>query len=265
MFVHPQFDPVIFQIGPLAVRWYGFMYLCGFAAFWFLAAWRARRAGSFIKPEQVSDYLFYAILGVIIGGRVGSVLFYNFEHFIDHPAYLFKIWQGGMSFHGGLIGVLIVTWFYQRRHRWGFFRLADFIAPAVPLGLGLGRVGNFINAELWGRQTDVAWAMVFPQVDRLARHPSQLYQAFLEGLVLFVIVWFYSARPRAAGRVSAVFLIFYGLFRVLVEFTRQPDAHLGFIAFDWLTMGQLLSVPMMIAGFVIMFLAARGRFDKKPV
>ena len=264
MFVHPQFDPVIFQIGPLAVRWYGFMYLCGFAVCWFLALCRARRANSFIKPEQVSDYLFYAILGVIIGGRVGSVLFYNFEHFINNPGYLFKIWQGGMSFHGGLIGVLIATWFYQRKYRWGFFRLADFIAPLVPPGLGLGRVGNFINGELWGRPTEAPWAMIFPQVDQLTRHPSQLYQAFLEGLVLFVIVWFYSARPRAVGQVSGVFLIFYGLFRVLAEFTRQPDAHLGFVAFNWLTMGQLLSVPMIVAGFVIMLLAAGGRFDKKP-
>ena len=263
MFVHPQFDPIIFQLGPLAVRWYGFMYLCGFAAFWFLGVQRARRTDTCMKPDQVSDFLFYAVLGVILGGRVGSVLFYNFDRFIHDPIYLFKIWEGGMSFHGGLLGVLIATWFYQRKQGWGFFRLSDFIAPLVPLGLGFGRIGNFINGELWGRQTDMPWGTVFPQVDQLARHPSQLYQAFLEGFILFLILWLYSSRPKATGKISGLFLIFYGLFRFLVEFAREPDQHLGFVAFNWLTMGQLLSVPMIAAGILLFWLAGLGRFEKK--
>ena len=263
MLVHPQFDPIIFQLGPLAVRWYGLMYLCGFAAFWYLGTKRARKAGSFIHPDQVSDFLFYAVLGVIIGGRVGSVIFYNFNHFLENPLYLFKIWEGGMSFHGGLIGVLIATWLYQRKRQWGFFRLSDFIAPLVPLGLGFGRIGNFINGELWGRPTEATWGMIFPLVDNLARHPSQLYQAVLEGMVMFIVLWIYSAKPRATGSVSGWFLILYGAFRFIVEFARQPDDHLGFIAFNWLTMGQMLSVPMIAAGFLLLWLANKNVFEKK--
>ena len=261
MFVHPQFDPVIFQLGPLAVRWYGLMYLLGFLVFWLLGTRRAKKAGSFINPEQVGDYLFYAVLGVIIGGRVGSVLFYNFDRFISDPVYLLRIWEGGMSFHGGLIGVLLATWLYQRKYHWGFFRLADFIAPLVPPGLGFGRIGNFINGELWGRPTEAAWGMVFPQVDQLARHPSQLYQALLEGLLMFIILWIYSSNPRVTGAVSGWFLILYGVFRFIVEFARQPDEHLGFVAFDWLTMGQLLSLPMIIVGIILLWLAKRGVFQ----
>jgi|TARA_B110000238_G_scaffold201063_1_gene254400 phosphatidylglycerol:prolipoprotein diacylglycerol transferase len=263
MLVHPQFDPIIFQLGPLAVRWYGLMYLCGFAAFWYLGTKRARRAGSFIHPDQVSDFLFYAVLGVIIGGRVGSVIFYNFDHFLANPLYIFKIWEGGMSFHGGLIGVLIATWLYQSKRQWGFFRLSDFIAPLVPLGLGFGRIGNFINGELWGRPTESAWGMIFPLVDNLERHPSQLYQAMLEGVMMFIVLWVYSAKPRATGSVSGWFLILYGAFRFIVEFARQPDGHLGFIAFNWLTMGQLLSVPMIAAGFLLLWLANKNVFENK--
>lgn len=263
MFVHPQFDPIIFQIGPLAVRWYGLMYLCGFFVFWLLGRYRARKTGSFISTDQVGDFLFYAVLGVILGGRIGSVLFYNFDRFIQDPIYLLKIWEGGMSFHGGLLGVLVATWLYQRKYQWGFFRLADFIAPLIPPGLGFGRIGNFINGELWGREADVSWGMVFPQAgDALVRHPSQLYQAILEGLVLFLILWFYSKRPSAIGKVSGMFLIFYGLFRFISEFAREPDGHLGFIAFEWLTMGQLLSVPMIVAGVFILWLAHMKAFEK---
>lgn len=262
MLVHPEFDPIIFQIGPLAVRWYGLMYLCGFAAFWYLGVKRAKKENSFISSDKVSDFLFYAVLGVIIGGRVGSVMFYNVDHFLDNPLYLFKIWEGGMSFHGGLIGVLIVTWLYQNKHQWGFFTLADFIAPLVPPGLGFGRIGNFINGELWGRETDAAWGMVFPQVDQLLRHPSQLYQAVLEGLVMFVVLWVYSSKPRSTGAVSGWFLILYGVFRFVVEFARQPDEHIGFIAFNWLTMGQLLSLPMIVAGIILCWLANIGVFKK---
>ena len=261
MLVHPQFDPIIFQLGPLAVRWYGLMYLIGFAIFWILGTRRAKKTNSFILPEQVGDYLFYAVIGVIVGGRIGSVLFYNFHHFFQDPIYLLRIWEGGMSFHGGLIGVLIATWLYQHKYHWGFFRLADFIAPLVPPGLGFGRIGNFINGELWGRATDVSWGMIFPQVDQLARHPSQLYQAALEGLVMFVVLWVYSSKPRATGAVSGWFLILYGIFRFIVEFTRQPDEHLGFIAFNWLTMGQFLSLPMILAGIIILLLANKGVFQ----
>lgn len=263
MLVHPQFDPIIFQIGPLLVRWYGLMYLCGFAAFWYLGTLRARKTGSFIHPDQISDFLFYAVLGVIVGGRVGSVLFYNFEYFMRDPSHLFKIWEGGMSFHGGLIGVLIVIWLYQRKQGWGFFCLGDFIAPLVPLGLGFGRIGNFINGELWGRPTESSWGIIFPQVDQLARHPSQLYQAALEGGLLFLVLWIYSIKPRARGSVSGWFLILYGMFRFIIEFVRQPDQHLGFIAFEWLTMGQLLSLPMIAAGALLLWLAQRHIFEGK--
>lgn len=262
MLVHPQIDPIIFQIGPLAVRWYGLMYLLGFAAFWLLGRYRARQANSFITPEQVGDFLFYAVLGVIIGGRVGSVLFYNFDSFITNPLYLFQIWKGGMSFHGGMLGVFLATWLYQRKFGWGFFRLADFIAPLVPLGLGFGRVGNFINGELWGRATEAPWGMVFPFVDQLPRHPSQLYQAFLEGLILFLILWFASSKPKPIGTISGLFLIGYGLFRMLVEFVREPDQHIGYLAWGWLTMGQVLSLPMVLAGFLLIALARRGSFEK---
>lgn len=263
MFVHPQFDPIIFNLGPLAVRWYGLMYLCGFVVFWYLGKRRAKQANSFINQDQLSDFLFYAVLGVIIGGRIGSVFFYNFDQFLADPSYLFKIWQGGMSFHGGLLGVLLVTWLYQRKFKWGFFSLADFIAPLVPPGLGFGRIGNFINGELWGRQTDASWGMIFPQVDQLVRHPSQLYQAFLEGLVMFIVLWIYSSKPRATGAVSGWFLILYGISRFIVEFAREPDSHLGFIAFNWMTMGQLLSIPMILAGMLLLWMAKKGAFENK--
>ena len=264
MFIHPEFDPILLQIGPLAVRWYGLMYLLGFGAFWWLGCKRAAQKDSFMPVEQVSDFLFYAFLGVIIGGRMGSVFFYNFDYFLIRPFYLLEIWRGGMSFHGGLLGVIVAMALYQRKQGWGFLRLADFVAPLVPLGLGLGRIGNFINGELWGRATDLPWGVVFPQIDQIARHPSQLYQAFLEGLVLFAILWIYSSRPRLTGSVSACFLIFYGLFRFLVEYVREPDGHLGFVAFDFLTMGQLLSLPMIVIGLLLFYYAQRGTFVREP-
>lgn len=260
MFVHPEFDPIALQLGPLAIRWYGLMYLLGFLAFWILGRYRAARTHCFINPQEVGDFLFYAVLGVVVGGRVGSVLFYNFDYFLQHPMYLFEIWRGGMSFHGGLLGVIVTIAIYQSNKGWGFLRLADFIAPLVPLGLGFGRIGNFINGELWGRTTDVPWAVVFPQVDALARHPSQLYQALLEGIVLFIVLWTYSAKPRPVGAVAALFMLLYGVFRFLLETVREPDQHLGYVALDFFTMGQILSIPMIIIGAVMFSFAQRGIF-----
>lgn len=264
MFVHPQFDPILFQVGPVAVRWYGLMYLLGFGAFWWLGCRRAAQKDALMPVAQVGDFLFYAFLGVIIGGRMGSVFFYNFDYFLIRPVYLFEIWKGGMSFHGGLLGVIVAMGLYQHKQGWGFFKLADFVAPLVPLGLGFGRIGNFINGELWGRPTDYPWGVVFPQVDSLARHPSQLYQAVLEGVVLFVILWLYSSKPRLTGCVSALFLIFYGVFRFLIEYAREPDGHLGFVALDALTMGQLLSLPMIVIGVLLFYYAQRGVFEREP-
>lgn len=263
MLVHPQFDPIIIQFGPLALRWYGLMYLCAFAAVWWLGKIRARRNDSFILPKQVGDLLFYGVLGVIVGGRCGSVLFYNFSYFLENPVYLLQIWKGGMSFHGGLLGVVAALWLYQRKYNWGFLRLCDFIAPLVPPGLGFGRLGNFINAELWGRETDVPWAMIFPNVDQLGRHPSPLYQAALEGVVLFTILWIYSNKSRPVGSVSALFVLCYGVFRFITEFFRQPDDHIGFVALNWLSMGQILSLPMIALGVIVFWLAQRGVFSKE--
>ncbi|MBE01663.1 prolipoprotein diacylglyceryl transferase [Marinobacter lutaoensis] len=258
MLTHPQFDPIAVSLGPLKIHWYGLMYLVGFLAGWWLGRLRARRPGSPITEAQMGDLLFYLALGVILGGRFGYVLFYNFGAFLQDPLWLFRIWEGGMSFHGGLLGVILAMVWYGHKTGAGFWRLADFVAPLVPVGLGAGRIGNFINGELWGKPTDVPWAMVFPQApDALARHPSQLYQFALEGVALFLILWWFSARPRPRMAVSGLFLLCYGVFRFLVEFVRQPDPQLGYLAFDWLTMGQVLSTPMIAAGALLMFIAYR--------
>ncbi len=258
MLQHPQFDPVAIAIGPLKIHWYGLTYLVGFVAGWWLGRLRARKPGSPFNEEQLSDLLFYLALGVILGGRFGYVIFYNFSSFLADPLWLFRVWEGGMSFHGGLLGVMLAMWWYGRKVGVGFWRTADFVAPLVPVGLGAGRIGNFINGELWGKPTDVPWGMVFPNApDALARHPSQLYQFALEGVALFLILWWFSARPRPRMAVSGMFLVFYGLFRFLVEFVRQPDPQLGYLAFDWLTMGQVLSAPMILAGAGLVFIAYR--------
>lgn len=252
MLTYPSIDPVLLQLGPLAIHWYGIMYLIGFSLAWWLGLRRAHSAG--IEPFEVGDIVFFCVLGVVLGGRLGYVLFYNLGDYLAHPLSIFKVWQGGMAFHGGLLGVLVAVWLYARKSGYRFFALTDFIAPLVPLGLAAGRVGNFINGELWGRPTDLPWGMVFPTADEVARHPSQLYQAALEGVTLFVILWWFSRKPRPMMAVSGLFLIGYSSFRFFVEFFRTPDAHLGFLAFDWLTMGQLLSVPMFIAGVILMIL-----------
>jgi phosphatidylglycerol---prolipoprotein diacylglyceryl transferase len=248
MLVHPQFDPVAIQLGPLAVRWYGLMYLVGFALLWAAGRYRIRlNSGGVLREKDLDDALFYGILGTIVGGRLGYVLFYKFGDYVAAPWKVFYVWEGGMSFHGGFIGVVIaMAWFaWGRRQHW--LTITDFIAPLVPLGLGAGRLGNFINAELWGRPADVPWAMVFPNVDRLARHPSQLYEFALEGVVLFAALWWFSMKPRPRGAVSAAFLLGYGAFRFVVEYTREPDSFLGLLALGW-SMGQWLSLPMIVAG-----------------
>ncbi len=263
MLTYPDIDPVALHIdafeifgwtiGPLNVHWYGLMYLFGFAAAWAVGVYRAKKEWSPVQKSQVEDMIFYAALGVVLGGRIGYVLFYNLEGFLENPVELFRVWEGGMSFHGGLLGVIIAMWLYSRKIKRSFLVLMDFGAPLVPIGLGLGRLGNFIGGELWGRATDVPWGMVFPKdSEQLVRHPSQLYQAFLEGLVLFVILFWFSRKPRPKAAVAALFLILYGLFRFLVEFFREPDAHIGYM-FGWMTRGQLLSIPMILFGASIMY------------
>lgn len=258
MLVHPQFDPVAIHIGPLGIHWYGLMYIAGFLALLWLGRHRIRSNPACGWTEkQLDDVLFYGVLGVILGGRLGYVLFYQFEYYLSHPAGIFAVWQGGMSFHGGFLGVLAAMALYVRRHRLHWLALMDFIAPLVPPGLAAGRLGNFINGELWGRPTDLPWGMVFPQVDSMPRHPSQLYEFGLEGVALFALLWLYSTRPRPVGAVSGLFLLGYGTFRFLVEYTRQPDGFLGFLAFG-LTMGQWLSLPMILAGAGMMLWSHRA-------
>jgi phosphatidylglycerol:prolipoprotein diacylglycerol transferase len=249
MFVFPEINPIAFSLGPLKVHWYGLMYLIAFMSAWLIAYWRTQRYQLNWNSEQISDLIFYGALGVILGGRIGYMLFYNLHELLHQPWILFKIWEGGMSFHGGLIGVVIALWLFSRRYKKTFLEVGDFVAPIVPLGLAAGRIGNFINGELWGRVTDVPWAVVFPHVDNQPRHPSQLYELGLEGIVLFIVIWFYAAKPRPVGRVSGLFLIGYALCRLIIEFFREPDAQMGYLAFGWLTMGQILSIPMLLVGF----------------
>jgi len=257
MLVHPQFDPIAFQIGPIAVRWYGLMYLVGFALFIWLGKIRARQnLLTGWHPRDVDDMLFYGEFGVILGGRLGYVLFYKPLYYLAHPLEIAQVWAGGMSFHGGFLGVLLALVFYARRRRKRWLDVTDFVAPLVPLCFGAGRLGNFINAELVGRVTDVPWAMVFPQVDAAPRHPSQLYQFALEGVLLFVLLWWYAQRPRPMGAVSGLFLLGYGTFRFVAEFARAPDGFLGLLAGGF-TMGQWLSMPMIIVGIAMMIWAYR--------
>ena len=258
MLEFPVIDPVALQIGPLSARWYGIMYAVAFSVAWFLARRRAARPGSGWTAMQVDDLITWGVAGVVLGGRIGYVLFYDLAYYLDNPLQILSIWRGGMSFHGGVAGVVLVAWLYGRSIGKPLLAVGDFIAPLVPPGLLAGRLGNFINAELWGRVTDAPWAMVFPTGGPLPRHPSQLYEAALEGLALFVILWVYSARPRARGAVGGLFLIGYGSSRFLVEFFRQPDAQLGFVAMGWMSMGQVLCLPMIALGLFLMLRKSPG-------
>ena len=272
MIIHPQFDPVLISIGPLAIRWYALSYIVGFILFTILGRRRIAQGNSVFTKEMLDDFLTWGILGVILGGRIGYVLFYKFSDYLANPLDIFKVWEGGMSFHGGFLGVVVAMWLFGRKHNISILKLMDTVAPLVPLGLASGRIGNFINGELWGRVTELNafWAMGFPQAryedaeaaahnplwaewlqqyGMLPRHPSQLYQFALEGICLFVIVWIFSKKPRPAGQTAALFLGGYGLFRFIVEFARQPDDYLGLLTLG-LSMGQWLSVPMIVLGVI---------------
>jgi phosphatidylglycerol---prolipoprotein diacylglyceryl transferase len=246
MLIHPNINPILLSVGPLKIHWYGIMYLMAFGIAWLLGQWRAKNTQGQWTKEGVGDLIFYCVIGVIVGGRLGYMIFYALPDLMSNPFDLLKVWQGGMSFHGGLLGVLVSMWWYGKQHQKPFFEVADFTAPLVPLGIAVGRLGNFINGELWGKPTQVSWGMVFPSVDNLPRHPSQLYELFLEGLVLFIIVWLFSSKPRPRMAVASLFGFGYGVFRFILEFFRVPDPQYGYIAWGWLTMGQILSLPLII-------------------
>lgn len=248
MLIHPQFDPVVVHLGPLAVRWYGLMYLAAFLLVLLLGRHRIRtQPWRGLTTRDLDDLLFLGVIGVIAGGRLGYILFYKFSDYLREPLHIFYVWEGGMSFHGGFLGVLVAVLWFTRTRRKNWLSVMDFIAPLCPLGLGAGRIGNFINAELWGRPASVPWAMIFPNVDNTPRHPSQLYEFAFEGILLFALLWWFSSRPRPTGAVSGLFLLGYGVFRFGVEFTREPDNFLGLLTLG-LSMGQWLSLPMALAG-----------------
>lgn len=254
----PHIDPVFFRLGHLEFRWYGLMYILGFIAAYFIVRRAANRRGLALTQDDVADVIFSLAIGVILGGRLGYILFYNLSYYLSHPLKLFAVWEGGMSFHGGLLGVILAGAYVARQKKIGFPLLADICAPAAPVGLGLGRLGNFINGELYGRVTDVPWGIIFPGGGGVPRHPSQLYEAVLEGPVLFLILMVVGRRERPAGVVFWTFIAFYGLFRFLVEFFREPDAQLGLLAGPF-SMGQLLSFPMFLLGLVMAVLVSRRK------
>ncbi len=257
MLHYPNINPIAFSIGPLKVHWYGIMYLVGFAGAWLLGCYRAKKPGSGWTTDQVTDLIFYAALGVILGGRIGYILVYDLPGFLHNPLVMFTVWDGGMSFHGGLLGVFLSMYLYGRKIKKSVFEITDYIAPLVPIGLGAGRIGNFINGELWGKVTNVPWGMIFPHAGPLPRHPSQLYEFCLEGIVMFTVLWIFSRKPRPRLAVSGLFLLLYGCFRFFIEFFRQPDPQMGYYAFNWLTMGQILSLPMVIMGVFSLWYAYR--------
>jgi phosphatidylglycerol:prolipoprotein diacylglycerol transferase len=249
MLTYPEIDPIALALGPVKIHWYGLMYVVGFIAAWWLARRRAKTPGSTWKPIDVDDLVFFAAIGVIAGGRLGWVLFYGLGAFLENPLSLVRIWEGGMSFHGGLIGVMLAIALFAWRRARNIADVFDFTVPLPAIGLFSGRIGNFINGELWGKPTDLPWGML---VDGEVRHPSQLYEAALEGLVLFAVVWWFTSRPRPRLAPSGLFLAAYAVFRIGVEFVRVPDAHIDYLAFGWLTMGQLLSLPMLAAGLAML-------------
>ncbi|MBS0349927.1 MAG: prolipoprotein diacylglyceryl transferase [Proteobacteria bacterium] len=254
MIQYPSINPVAVQFGHLKIYWYGIMYLLSFTLAWLLALWRVRKPNAFLTKSQVGDLIFYGAIGVVIGGRLGYVLFYDFPYFLHNPLKIFAIWQGGMSFHGGFIGVVLAMLWCSHQFKCSLWDLTDFVAPLVPIGLAAGRIGNFLNQELWGRISNVSWAMVFPAAGPEPRHPSQIYEFLLEGVLLFVVLWWFSSKPRPRFAVSALFLLGYGLARTIAEFFRQPDPQYGYIAFNWLTMGQILSLPMFLAGAIALWI-----------
>ncbi len=260
MLTYPNIDPVAVSIGPLEVHWYGLMYLVAFGVGWWLGLLRTRREGTQWRAGEISDLVFYFALGAVLGGRIGYTLFYNLPAFLADPLVIFRIWQGGMSYHGGMLGVFIAMGLYARHTGRTFFQVTDYMAPLVPTGLAAGRLGNFINGELWGSPTSLPWGMVFPFVDDQPRHPSMLYEFVLEGVVFFAILWLFSRRPRPTMAVSGLYLICYGVFRFAVEFVREPDTHIGYLAWGWLTMGQVLSFPMVVVG-IAFFVYAYRRTD----
>jgi len=247
MLVHPDIDPVALHVGPLAIRWYGLMYLAGFAGGWWLGMRRIKQGFAPVTQRQLDDLLFLAVLGVVLGGRLGYILFYKPAYYAANPLEIFAIWQGGMSFHGGLLGVMTAMAYAAWRQRIDWLRLMDYVAPLCPIGLAMGRLGNFINGELWGRPTDLPWGMVFRGAGPLPRHPSQLYEFALEGVSLFLLLWWFSSKPRPRGAVSGMFLLGYGVFRFTAEFAREPDSFLGFLTLG-MTMGQWLCLPMIAGG-----------------
>jgi len=255
MITYPKIDPVALDLGFAQIHWYGLMYLLAFLSAWAVGLYRAKQPNSGWNKDQVSDVLFYGALGVILGGRIGYVIFYNLDKFLENPLTIVRIWEGGMSFHGGMLGVFLGLYLYGRKTNRTFFQVSDFIAVMIPLGLGFGRIGNFINKELWGRPVEgsISWALDYG--DHIARHPSSLYQALTEGVLLFLILFIFSRKPRPTMAISGVFMMSYGTLRFITEFFRIPDAHLGFVMFDWMSKGQQLSIPMVIFGLVIFIMA----------
>lgn len=256
MLVHPNISPVVFSIGPLQVHWYGIMYLIAFGSAWLLGQLRTKNSNGLWTKQAVGDLVFYCVIGVLVGGRLGYMLFYSLPNFIENPLSVIKIWQGGMSFHGGLLGVVFSMWWFARKYQKSFFEVADFTAPLVPLGIAAGRLGNFINSELWGKATSLPWGMMFPG-QAMPRHPSQLYEFLFEGIILFAIVWIFSSKPRPKMAVCGLFGLCYGIFRFCLEFVRVPDAQYGYLAWNWLTMGQVLSLPLILFGVFTLWFAYR--------
>ncbi|MCQ9615304.1 prolipoprotein diacylglyceryl transferase [Paenalcaligenes niemegkensis] len=264
MLIHPQFNPIALQLGPITIHWYGLMYLIGFGLVWVLGNRRIRQGHAPVSKQGLEDLIFYCVAGVVLGGRLGYVVFYKLDYYLAHPIEILYVWEGGMAFHGGLLGVLLAITLYARKINTRFFVVSDFLAPLIPLGLAAGRLGNFINGELWGRATTMPWGMIFPQAQDggIVRHPSQLYQMGLEGLALFAILWWFSSRPRPVGQTSGLFLIAYGVFRFLAEFTREPDDFLGLLT-GGLSMGQILSIPMIAIGVFIYYFVSKSTRSPK--